>query len=388
MLPTELSENLCSLRPNEPRLTITVIIDIDQQGNTTHIKIVNSVIESKKRIIYEDLQAEYNENKKNPSWSFHPHFELYRILKNYRQRRGSIDFELPEAEIIVDKNGEPIEVVHRARMDAHKMIEEFMIRANEAVTEWMLKKQHPFVYRIHGLPSIDALKRFGSIAKTLGIHIHPKLWESEEIEPIRIAEMVKTLEEHPVAEFLNHALLRSMKQAIYSNENEGHFGLASKAYTHFTSPIRRYPDLIVHRLLKMALKNEKYDRKKLEQKLAEQCDHSSYRERLAAEAEREMIKLKQVRIAKTCIGKVYNGKLTGMTANGFFVGIDHPYFEGFVSKDSIQYDFFEFNEERMIYYGRKTKTTLKIGDRLDVLVVRADIEKRQIDFEWQQGKNK
>lgn len=391
MLPRALSENLCSLRPKEPRFALTAKIELSQDGKIVSTEIYESLIESRRRATYEEIQAESEKNAGNADWEFVPHFELYRILRKARSVRGSIDFDLPEAAVLVDDQGEPTEIINRERKDSHRLIEEFMIRANEAVTEWIMSRQWPFVYRIHEAPSYDSIIRFSTFAKSMGVKLD--LAHGETIEPKAIAEWVRTIEDHPAAPHLNSMLLRSMKQAIYTNLHDIHFGLASEAYTHFTSPIRRYPDLLVHRILRHALRVEKGLQKKpndsefaeLDEDLAKACEHSSYRERLAADAERESIKLKQTRLMARHLGEEFDGTIVGMVENGLFVSLDKPYVEGMVSKDTLLDDLYEFNEERMIFYGRRKKRTFKMGDRVRIAVVKANIDRRQIDFELKSG---
>lgn len=391
MLPRALSENLCSLRPNEPRFAMTAKIKLDRTGTIVSTELFESLIESRRRATYEEIQSEYEANQQNPDWEFAPHFELYKILRKSRSERGSIDFDLPEPAVLVDEQGEPTEIVNRERKDSHRLIEEFMIRANEAVTEWIMRHEWPFVYRIHEAPSYESIVRFSAFAKSMGVKLD--MAHGEVIEPKAIAEWVRTIEDHPAAPHLNSMLLRSMKQAIYTNIHDIHFGLASEAYTHFTSPIRRYPDLLVHRILRHALRVEKRleprpndsQLKELDEDLAKACEHSSYRERLAADAERESIKLKQTRLMARHLGEEFDGTIVGMVENGLFVALDSPYVEGMVSKETLTDDFYEFNEERMIFYGRRKKRTFKMGDRVRVVVVKANIDRRQIDFDLRSG---
>jgi ribonuclease R len=259
-----------------------------------------------------------------------------------------------------------------------------MIAANEAVTRWMMERTWPFVYRIHEEPALAAIERFEELAATVGLKVRVDNPNSPKV----LAEVVAKLAGHPASALLNMALLRSMKQAVYSSTHGIHYGLASEGYTHFTSPIRRYPDLVVHRLLRWALQVEQKratplsegERAKLERELAEICEHCSYRERLASDAERESIKLKQVRAMLERLGDEFEGKIIGMIESGFFVKLDDPYVEGMVSKEFMMDDFYQFNEERMIFYGKRKKRTFKIGDTVQIKVVRADIDRRQIDF--------
>lgn len=388
MLPRALSENLCSLRPHEPRLAMVARIRCDRAGKRTGTEISEAVIESHRRATYTQIEAELNANRGNGNWEYAPHFELYQLLRALRRERGSIDFDLPEAEIRVDSGGEVTSITRRPRLDAHRLIEEFMIAANEAVTAWMMERAWPFVYRVHEEPAEDALARFQELADTMGVRFRLDANRRKTSLPQIMSEMVRRLEGHPAQGLLNMALLRSLKQAVYSSIHGTHFGLASEGYTHFTSPIRRYPDLVVHRLLRRAIRVMRREepglgrssRERLERELAEICEHCSYRERLAADAEREAIRLKQVRAMLRHVGGEFDGEIVGMVNAGVFVQLDEPYCEGLVARDTMTDDFYEFDEDRMIFVGRRTRRQHRIGDRLRVRVLRADIDKRQIDF--------
>jgi len=384
MLPRALSENLCSLKPDEPRLTLVAKMIFDQAGERVSTELFEGVIQSKRRATYNQIQAEFLEHGKDPKWEFKNHFTLYTILRKMRSERGSIDFDLPEAELVVKPTGEVVSLKQRDRIDAHRLIEEFMIAANEAVTVWMLERHWPFIYRTHDEPSQQSLMKFTTLAKNVGVNLRL----DGEIPPKVLADIVRTLEGHPAQALLNSALLRSMKTAVYSSTHGGHYGLASEAYTHFTSPIRRYPDLVVHRLLRKALRIEQKKEpalkggeiEALEKELAETTEHCSYRERIATDAERDSIKLKQVRLMLEHIGDEYEAKIVGMADVGLFVQILNPYVEGIIVKDSMEDDAYEFNEDRMVFYGRRKRRTFKMGDILKVRVLRSDIDRRQIEF--------
>ncbi|MFZ9596581.1 MAG: ribonuclease R [Bdellovibrionia bacterium] len=384
MLPGELSEGLCSLRPNEPRLTLVARIEFDASGLRKSVEVFEAVIESKRRWTYTDLEKDRNQHQGDSHWEYWPHFELYERLRQARLNRGSIDFDLPEAQVLVDEQGEVITIENRERLDSHRLIEEFMIAANEAVTAWMMKRDWPFIYRVHDEPSQEALLKFRELAHHLGVSVRDFSSSAKSM-----SDLIRKLEGHPAQILLNLAFLRSMKQAVYTHAHGEHYGLASEGYTHFTSPIRRYPDLMVHRLIRMALRAgaEKqcplapHERKRLEEELAELTEHCSYRERLAAEAERESIRLKQVRAIQKHVGEVFDAKIVGMIAAGLFVQISSPYVEGMVSVDHFQDDFYEFIEEKMIFRGFRTKKVFRIGDPLSVRVLHADLEKRRIDLE-------
>jgi ribonuclease R len=386
MLPRALSENLCSLRPNEPRLTMVAKMYFDRAGIVQREKteLMEAVIQSKRRATYNEIQAEWDQNKENKSWEYSAHFELYALLRKMRQDRGSIDFDLPEAELKVQPTGEVISIKERARIEAHRLIEEFMIAANEGVTEWIMDRHWPFIYRVHEEPAMDSLEKFRTLAATVGLDIPI----AEGTSPKVIAEAVRKIDGHPAQFLLNMALLRSMKQAVYSATHGIHYGLASQAYTHFTSPIRRYPDLVVHRMLRKALRTEKKidkqpgpeELEKLEQDLVDVAEHCSYRERLASDAERESIKLKQVRAILPHLGKEFDAKINGMIEPGMFAKISDPFCEGLVAKEMMLDDFYQFNEEKMTYVGKRKKRIFKVGDPVRIQVVKADVERRQIDF--------
>ncbi|MGK5087600.1 ribonuclease R [Bdellovibrionota bacterium FG-2] len=386
MLPGALSENLCSLKPKEPRLAFVAKMEFDRNGVRENTQLIEAVIESHRRATYTEIQNEWQAQKRNASWEFVPHFELFRAIQKTRTARGSIDFDLPEAQVRVDDTGEPISITLAERFDSHRLIEEFMIAANEAVTEWMMQRKWPFIYRTHDEPAAEALLKFSKLAATAGVKFSLK---GDNLNQA-LADLVRRLDKHPAQSLLNTALLRSLKRAIYSAIHGIHFGLASPGYTHFTSPIRRYPDLVVHRLLRHALQIEKRklpslkmnERDAMEKLLDETAEHCSYRERVATLADREATRLKQVRLMMHHLGEEFAGKIIGMAEIGMFVQIDAPYVEGLVTAESIGDDFYQFNEERMIFSGTRKKRTFRMGDPVRVRVTRADLDERKIDFQF------
>lgn len=386
MLPRALSEHLCSLKPRETRLAFVAKMHFDKQGTRTHTELMEGAIESKRRATYNEIAAEFESQGKDPKWEYAAHFELYRLIRKSRTERGSIDFDLPEAEVVVDAEGEPIRIENRDRLDSHRLIEEFMIAANEAVTEWALERKWPFIYRVHEEPKEEAIDKFQRLASNAGIRI--KLSGGQRNLNLILADLVRRIDGHAAQTLLNMQLLRSMRQAVYSAEHDIHFGLASRAYTHFTSPIRRYPDLVVHRLLREALRAEKKHTpkatperlKELQKDLELTAEHCSYRERIAAEADREAIKLKQVRMMLKHVGDEFDGKILGMIESGFFVQIENPWVEGLVSRDSLADDFYTFDEDSMTFTGRRKRKVFRIGEQVKIRVLRADIDRRTIDF--------
>jgi len=396
MLPRELSENLCSLKPNEPRLAMVAKIEFDSSGMRTGVQVVEGVIQSRRRATYEEIYAEWQAHQSDLCWEYQAHFALYQLLKRLRSERGSIDFEFPEAEVLVAPTGEVYSISVRPRVDSHRLIEEFMIAANEAVTAWMIERRWPFVYRIHEEPSLQSLEKFKTLAASVGMRVD----FNKSRAPKVLADLVRKLEGHPAQALLSNSLLRSMKQAVYSSTHGIHYGLASEGYTHFTSPIRRYPDLVVHRLIRMVLRSSTKSegqaglkslphrqREELEMKLAETCEHCSYRERLAAEAERESIRIKQVRLMQTLIGREFLGRINGVSPGGAYVQMSEPYVEGFIPVESLGDDFFEFIEDKMILLGRRSRRVLRIGEEIKIQVVRADLERRQVEFALADSKN-
>ncbi len=386
MLPRALSEELCSLKPNVPRLTLACSIDYTNEGVKGDIHLYDGIIESRRRATYTEIEAEKTEARHADL------FELYRILKKARHERGSIDFDFPESEIILDeKTGEPSDIVVRERNDAHRLIEEFMIAANESVTEWMLKRKLPFIYRIHEEPSLEAISKFTKLSRNMGVSLSGR--DGGIPRPKVLASFIKTLKDHPAEPVLATALLRSMRQAIYSASHGEHYGLASEGYTHFTSPIRRYPDLIVHRLLREALhreqKKERHpngsESEASQNKLEEMAEHCSYRERIASDAERESIRFKQMRMMAKHIGDTFEGKVNGLTEKGMFIQLWHPYCEGMVPVDSMKDDWYEFNEDRMLIVGRKKRRTFTIGLKVKIQVVSVDLDSRRVEFRLMEG---
>lgn len=384
MLPSALSEGVCSLKPNEPRMALVAKMFVDRNGVRSECEIIEALIQSRRRATYTEIQKEWNERHKDSSWEFAPHFALFAAFKKRRVEQGGLDFDFPEAEIDVAPTGEVRSIGKRQRWDSHRLIEEFMIAANEAVTEWALKRAWPFVYRIHDEPSVDALEAFQKLSKTVGFGFSL----SRGATPKQLAEFLGKLKGHVAEGMLSMALLRSLKQAKYSATHGGHYGLASDAYTHFTSPIRRYPDLVVHRLLRQALRCEKGIEKKpkaadlgaMEERLADVAEHCSIRERLASDAERESIRMKQVRLMSKSLGEEFDGAVIGITKNGLFIEISAPFVEGFLPFDSIKEDAYQFREDRMNAVGRSTKRVIHIGDKFRIQVVRTDIERRMIEF--------
>ncbi|MCO5142740.1 MAG: ribonuclease R [Oligoflexia bacterium] len=389
MIPERLSNGLCSLVPNEDRLALVAEIEFDRLGRKIHQTVYEAVFKSHKRCIYEDLQRYFDfplVNSQDYSApvreSLNDLHELYLLLKNNRKSRGSVDLDLPEVKVKVNKESGDVESIIRVnRVDTHKMIEEFMIAANEAVTEFATQKKLDFIYRVHETPELDSVKKFFDVAKTLQVNLNAKWMES--ISPKLYQNIVHEIEKSATPKVLHFLLLRSMKQAYYSNKNLKHFGLASDFYTHFTSPIRRYPDLIAHRVLKAFLHKNKKEAKtipgSIAQSIEEAAAHCSVRERLAAEAERELIKIKQVRFAEKHLGEEFVGTIVGMNPRGAYVEIDELNIEGFVPLDNFGRDIV-FNEKTTSLSGKRTGTSYIMGQKINVQIVRTNPHQLQIEL--------
>lgn len=386
MLPEVLSNDLCSLNPNTEKMTFTCEMEFNSKGEKTNFSIYETIIRSQHRMTYTAIQAILDKDSKVQEQYkeiVHNVFvmnELKDLLKKQKYARGCLDFDLPEPEMILNMEGEIESIVKRSRLEAHMLIEEFMIAANETVAEFMYHRHRPFVYRVHEVPEADVLFEFHELCHNLGYKLEFQKVPNAKTYS-RILEVSKGKPEEKV---INNALLRSMKLARYDEKNLKHFGLASQCYTHFTSPIRRYPDLMVHRLLKEELKkksksSDTYDDEVLTQ-VAKDCDHCSRQERVVEEAEREFVDLKKCQFMVDKVGQEFEGYISHIAEFGFFVELDQIFVEGLVRVTSLQDDFYQFQEDQYLMRGRKTKKEFQLGQKVLVQVERVDLDKRQIDF--------
>jgi ribonuclease R len=381
MFPPELSNEICCLHPKVDRLTLTVELRYDANGETRGVQFYPSVIQSDERLTYTwvkkmlvDGDSELRRRFRHLLPSLELMVDLCQELRRRRMERGTMDFDLPEPEVILNLRGETEEIIRAERNLAHQIIEEFMIAANEAVARFMEEKGGPFIYRIHEAPKKEAVDEFRRFISHLGY----KMRKDTDRSPKEFQRVLSEVKGRPEERVINEILLRSMKWARYSAENLGHFGLASDAYTHFTSPIRRYPDLIVHRLLKSVLSKKKV--KLPEGILANKADHLSERERVAMEAEREILGRYRVRFMRDKIGEEFAGIISGVTAFGFFVELRDIFVEGLVRMTSLHDDYYQYHEKRYSLVGERTHKTFRIGDKVKVRVERVDLERRHIDF--------
>ncbi len=381
MFPPELSNEICCLQPRVDRLTLTVEMRYDAGGTRKGVRFYPSVIHSNERLTYTIVRKILLDGDAELKRKFEPLLpslewmaDLSQKLRQRRVERGALDFDLPEPEVILNLQGETEEIIRAERNLAHQIIEEFMIAANEAVAHFLEENGFPSIYRIHEPPKEEAVDEFRRFVSHLG-HKMKKDAEDSSKELQRVLLEVKGRPEERV---VNNILLRSMKWAKYSANNVGHFGLASKSYTHFTSPIRRYPDLIVHRILKRVL--SKKDGRASEEVLVRKAEHLSHRERVAMEAEREILDRYRVRFMKDKIGEVFKGVIGGVAAFGFFVELQDIFVEGLVRVTSLYDDYYQYHEKRYCLVGERTHKTFRIGDEVMVRVDRVDVERRHIDF--------
>jgi ribonuclease R len=381
MLPKELSEDLCSLKPKVERLSFTVEMNFDRHGARLDSKFYPSIIVSDERMTYTSvskilidndsgLRAKYDHLLKD----FELMGELCGLLRNRRLQRGSLDFDLPEPEVLLDMQGVPEAIIRAERNYAHMIIEEFMIAANEAVAEHLEGLGIPILYRVHEEPDPMKLEDIMRMIKT---SYRPK----QRLKPKDFPEILKAVKGKPEEEIVNYMVLRSLKQARYSHVNVGHFGLASKSYAHFTSPIRRYPDLIVHRILREVLKKKSLPDKRIQELnelLPDIAFQSSRTERVAEKAEREVIDAMRVWFMKNRAGEEFDAKVVSITPYGLKVRLEEFFVEGFIHVSYLTDDFYQRDERTMSLVGRNTKRSFRIGEALRVRVDKVDMEEREI----------
>ena len=378
MLPEVLSNNLCSLRPKEDKLTFSAIFEIDNDAKVQNSWFGRTIIHSDRRYAYEEAQEIMDAGE---GQFFAELTHLNRIAKKLRKRRfkyGAIEFEEDEVKFELDDKGKPIRVFRKVRKDVHKLIEEFMLLANRKVSQFVTELKDPaptFVYRVHDRPDEEKMLKLKNFVKTLGYDID---LSSKRATQATMNAMMLSVEDKPERSIIRQVAVRSMAKAIYTINNLGHYGLAFKFYSHFTSPIRRYPDVMAHRLL------AKYQEGNFGVNPAEiedQCKHSSKMERKAAEAERASIKQKQVEFLEDKIGEQFTGIVSGVTRWGMYVMLEENKCEGMVAVDTLSGDYYELDEENYCLRGRKTKTEIHLGDRVMVEVRETNTYKRTIDFD-------
>jgi len=385
MLPPELSNGICSLNPNEDRLAISVMMEIDQEGKVVDYQIYESVIRSKMRMIYEEVNRVLEDNDQELLPKYAEFLEdlrnmqrLSEILHRRRMRRGSIDFDLNEAKITLNEEGKVVDVRLYTRGVSERMIEEFMLICNETIAQHVFWRNIPFMYRIHEDPDIEKMLEFNEFIHNFGYHlkgiggrIHPKTLQ-------QLLEKIRGTREEAI---INTVMLRSLQKARYSPDNTGHFGLAAEHYCHFTSPIRRYPDLVDHRIIKDMLHNRLDSARiaNLESMLPDMAEHCSEREIVADEVEREVDDLKKAEFMLDKIGMEYDGIISGVTNYGIYVELGNTV-EGLVHISTMDDDYYVYDEKHYCLIGQRTNKIYRLGDAVRVRVIGVDMASRNIDF--------
>lgn len=380
MLPERLSNGICSLRPNEEKLTFSAIFEMNPKGEVVNSRIGRTVICSDRRFTYEEAQEVIETGKGDYAEELAVLNDMAKKLRQRRYENGALEFDRAEVRFEIDETGKPISVYFKQSKDANKLIEEFMLLANLTVAESIgkvagKKKPKSFVYRIHDNPDPEKIGNLALIASRFGYKVATD--GKAKVVNQSVNKLLKSVKGKGEENMLSILAIRSMAKAVYTTENVGHYGLAMDYYTHFTSPIRRYPDMMVHRLLaKYADGQRSVDRNKLE----DECRHSSDMEQLAAKAERSSIRYKQVEFMQDRLGEVYEGTISGVSEWGFYVEIKENMCEGLVPVRDLVDDFYDYDEKNYRLIGRRTGTKYTLGDTVNVQVARADLERKQLDF--------
>ena len=388
MIPHQLSNGICSLNPEVIRLTISCVMTIDGNGKVISYDIFPSYIKSRKQMTYKNVNKILDENIIPEGYgefadTLKLMHELSKILRQEKINRGYIDFGIDEAKVIQDENGKAIDIVKRVQGTGEKLIEDFMIAANETVATHISNMDLPFIYRVHDLPNAEKIEDFSNLIKQMGYQIHTNL---SKITPVTMQKLLDEFRDKDEFVILSDMLLRSMKKAIYSTNNIGHFGLASKNYTHFTSPIRRFPDLTVHRLLRTYLFENRIDMETINfnaKYLIDVADHSSETEVNSVEAEREVLDMKMAEYMESHIGEEYEGIISGVTNFGMFVELDNL-IEGLVHISTLD-GFYTYVPEMLSLISANKKNKYRIGDRVKIIVTNANKNQGIIDFELVKG---
>ncbi|MCI9246016.1 MAG: ribonuclease R [Clostridia bacterium] len=383
MLPKELSNGICSLNQGEDRFALTVLMEIDQNGKVISSDIQKSIINVTRRMSYKEVQDILDElDQENPYFShFKRMAELANILKQRRRLAGSLELDIPESKIVLDKHGIAVDVKKYEMYFTNELIEQFMLTANETVAEKFYWLEAPFIYRVHEVPDMEKIEELNKFLWNLGYKIKGS---KDNIYPKAFAEVLEEIKGKPEERVISNLILRTLKIARYENENKGHFGIASKYYCHFTSPIRRYPDLFIHRIISRYLENNYQLTEEQLEKYGEQslryAESSSDREKIAQKVERDAEDIKKAEFMQDKIGEEYDGIISSITSFGVFVELENTV-EGLIRFDDLGDEYFIYDENKKTLQGEESKKTYKIGDSIRIRVILADKLTRRIDFQ-------
>ncbi|WP_436950085.1 ribonuclease R [Staphylococcus xylosus] len=387
MIPYRLSNGICSLNPKVDRLTLSCQMELNERGEVVKHEIFDSVIHSNYRMTYDEVNeiiTDQNAETRNKYSEVTPMLDLAQDLSqrlvDMRRRRGEIDFDIDEAKVLVNEEGIPTDVQLRKRGEGERLIESFMLAANETIAEHFDRLEVPFIYRVHEQPKSERLRQFFDFVTNFGLMIKGT---GEDIHPSTLQKIQQEVEGQPEQMVISTMMLRSMQQARYDDVNLGHFGLSAEYYTHFTSPIRRYPDLIVHRLIRKYIVEQSMDRKeknKWEEALPEIAEHTSQRERRAIEAERDTDELKKAEYMVQHIGEEFEGIISSVANFGMFIELPNT-IEGMVHVSNMTDDYYHFDERQMAMIGERQAKVFRIGDPVEIKVINVDVDERMIDFQ-------
>jgi ribonuclease R len=387
MLPEGLSNGLCSLRPNVPRLTMSVFLDIDRDGRILARRFAQTVIQSTRRMTYNEVRRILEEPAQEDAAGYGPVLPVLRemhhlmqILNHARTVRGSIDFDLPEGDVVLDTDGTMVGILPEERNIAHRIIEEFMIAANEAVAYELVSHDVPALFRVHAQPTPERLDELRDLLETFGIELHGDM---ENLHPTALQQVVREVQGRPEEHFVSSVVLRTMQRALYDPECLGHYALASQYYCHFTSPIRRYPDLVVHRQLKAHLRGKAAEvtaRTRLPERLPVMGDHTSLTERRAEQSERDLLQWKKVRFLADRVGETFRGRITGVQPFGLFVQLEKFYVDGLVPIRSMADDYYVYEPESHRLIGANQRRVFRLADLVEVVLQGVSLRHRGLDF--------
>ena len=387
MLPRELSNGICSLNEGQDRYTLSVSMELDNKGKIISSEVYKGIINVTRRMSYKDVQAILDNSNEEIATKYKDYIadfklmeELAKILKEKRITKGYLNLDIPESKIILDQDGYAIDVCKYETTFANEIIEQFMLAANETIAEKFYWLKAPFIYRVHEEPDIEKVNELNKLLFNFGYKIHVK---EGKIYPAEFSKILKEVEGKPEEKIVSNMILRTLKVAVYDSENKGHFGIASKYYCHFTSPIRRYPDLFIHRIISKYLKNDyTMSEKQVEfyNKVAESdAKQSSDREKIATQVERDSIDIKKAEYMSKKIGEQYEGIISGVTQFGVFVELENTV-EGLIRFENLGDEYYEYDADHKILIGERTKETFKIGDKINIEVIDANKQEKRISF--------